>query len=974
MTVEVGILGPLVVTVDGEPTPVGSPSQRRVLAVLACAHDETVSRDRLIDAIWGDHPPRSADKALMTYVSRLRRRFGQDVIVSTPGGYRLAASIDASRFRTRLRRAEAVLGRAKEDVLRDALALWRGHALGELADDPAVTGAAHQLEELRVGARQALGRHLATTGAESEAVTVLRSIVDEHPLREGAWVDLVRALIRARRAPEAARAARECRDRLAEVGLEPSEQLTTAEADAIDHRVDTHMPRDDRSVAVAPTPEGDLPRPTTSFVGRAVEMARIEELAAGDDRCLTLVGPGGVGKTRLAVETASRLAPEFADGASLCDLTTAHDRNSAWRTVARSVGAPLEEPLRERVLSYCAHRHLLIVLDNCEHLVDVAARLCNDLLRWCPDLVVVATSRTRLMIEGERVLDIAPLDPTGAAVELLDARAAALGVETPDDQRTAMIDLCQRLDGLPLAIEMAAAHLRSASPGEVIARLLTDDDVLGPARRTDDPRHQSLRAMMAWSVGTLPEPWCQVFRRLSAFEAAFSRPAAIAIAAFGRLDEGTVDGAIDGLVEHSLLTADTSTNPTRYRMLDTIRRSAWADLLASADADATITRFVGHYTATAETIGQGLLGPDERRWSTIADRDMPHLEAALGHAADRSMVDEVMRLPAALFGFAYDRLRSDVTAWATTSLAVPGADRHALYPVVRALEGMTELHADRLDSAEDHGRSALESARADPASRYGDVVLAAAALYAGKLDSAADHAGRAASTAHGDGDPYITGLGLILHALAQLYQGHRSAAEDAATELRQLATTSDAPTQLAYADYLDGEVVLDSDPEAATALFDAAITRARATGASLCEGVARVSAAAAVARHAAPSSAIPAFADIVEHWHRAGDWTHQIPTLRNMVILLDRLSAAEPNDTSDRAAVSILGGTDGQPHRSYGSESARLDQARWGLRQRLGDDQYEALHLAGSGLTPDDVIGIALETLTVRHRETATST
>ncbi|MBW4722096.1 BTAD domain-containing putative transcriptional regulator [Saccharothrix obliqua] len=544
-----GVLGPMVVRRgDGTEVPVGGPRLRALLAVLLVDAGRVVGVDRLVDSLYGDRPPAGAVNAVQSLVSRLRSVL--DVVVErSPAGYRLVvdpSEVDALRF-------EELLARGLPG---EALALWRGPALRDVGDAPFASVVAARWEELRL---RAVEDH------DVAPVGVLRELVGEFPLRERLVARLVRVLHREGRGAEALAVFERTRRLLAEeLGADPGGELAAAHLAVV---------RGERVAA-----RHVLPAQLTSFVGRAEEVRSVVRALAGS-RLVTLLGPGGAGKTRLAVEVAA------ADPGDVffVDLASVVAGGDVPRAVVSALG------LRERVVSApvdrlvaaLAERSVLVVLDNCEHVVADVAVLAGVLLAACPGLRVVATSREALGVTGEVVRPVPPLpvDDVGSpAVRLFVDRAVAVnpsfvldGVSGP-----LVVEICRALDGLPLAIELAAARVRSLPLAEVAARLGDRFRLLSRGSRAVVARHRTLHAVVEWSWGLLGARERELARRLTVFADGVSLAAAEAVCGVAGVDE-----VLPSLVEKSLV----EVSGGRFRMLETIREFCGARLVEAGEEE-----------------------------------------------------------------------------------------------------------------------------------------------------------------------------------------------------------------------------------------------------------------------------------------------------------------------------------------------------------------------------------------------------
>lgn len=589
-----GILGPTeVVRDDGRPVGLGGPRQRALLVRLLLDAGRVVPAEHLVDSLYGDRPPAGAGNALQAQVSRLRQALRPDdaILVSLPGGYRLDVDVDdvdAHRFE-RL----AAAGRQALDggdpataarLLAEGLSLWRGTALSDVEGAAAV---AARLEELRLAAAEDRFEAELTLGRHADAVAELSGLVAAHPLRERLRGQLIRALHQGGRRAEALAAYEEARRTLSEeLGTDPSPELA---------RIHLAVLRDEGAGLRAVT---GVPAQLTSFVGRDTELRRLEKQLA-DSRLVTLVGPGGAGKTRLAVEAVRRAGEVcFVELGPLTDradvphavLAAAGLRDSGLRSAAEPGRAALDS--LDRLALALADRPMLIVLDNCEHLVDDVAEFAARLLARCPSVRVLATSREALGVTGETLCPVPPLAlpppeerPAApleyAAVRLFAERAAAVlpGFEVDDGNVDAVLRICRALDGLPLAIELAAARMRMFGVHEVADRLTDRFGLLSRGSRGAPARHRTLRAVVEWSWELLDEAERQLARRLTVFAGGATLEAAQRVCAVDDLED-----VLAGLVEKSLVEPG-----PRYRMLETVRAFG-AERLAEAGEDETVRR------------------------------------------------------------------------------------------------------------------------------------------------------------------------------------------------------------------------------------------------------------------------------------------------------------------------------------------------------------------------------------------------
>jgi len=599
------LLGPVaVLDGTGRPVDVGGPRARALLARLALQPGRVVGLDTLVDAVWDADPPAAPGNALQALVSRLRRAAPELSIRAQAHGYLLdlpADAVDAGRLEALTTRARAEPAPARVlALLSEAERLWRGPALADLRDLAFTAAPVARWDELRLtAAEQRLAAGLAL-GDPAGALAELEQLVADHPLREPLCVLQVRALRLLGRPADALAAHDRCRARLAdELGLDPSPALQAEQLAVL---------RGQPAEPAPPVARGGTPLRSalTSFLGRDTELAEVQRLLDAG-RLVTLLGPGGAGKTRLALESAHRRRAAVPDGVWWVELAPVADARLLPAAVLAAVGqregtslerVPTLREAGDRLQETFAERRALLVLDNCEHLVAAVAELADTLLAHCPALSVLTTSREPLGVPGEAVLPVGPLEVPGAdaddaagtpVVRLFADRAAAVrpGFAVTAANLPAVLEVCARLDGMPLALELAAARLRSLSVQQIAARLDDRFSLLTGGSRVALPRHQTLRAVVGWSWEALAERERAVARRLSVFSGGATLDALEELCADPGWPAGAVLDAVTGLVEKSmLLAAEGPDGSVRYRMLETIRAYGDEQLDAAGERDA----------------------------------------------------------------------------------------------------------------------------------------------------------------------------------------------------------------------------------------------------------------------------------------------------------------------------------------------------------------------------------------------------
>ncbi|MGW3207895.1 BTAD domain-containing putative transcriptional regulator [Streptomyces sp. NPDC001135] len=657
------LLGPTqVLRPDGTAVPVGGARLRALLGVLALRTGRTVPVGVLVDEVWGAEPPADAAGALQALVGRLRRTLGADAVASADGGYRLTAApddVDLTRFERLTGDGLAALADGDPAkaaaVLDDALALWRGPALADLPDH---TAEAARWETRRRDALRARHTAALALGHAEQSLPGLTALCDDHPLDEPLQALRLRALRDTGRPAQALAAYEDVRRLLADrLGSDPGPELRALHAELLL----TQAPPEPERRAL-----GNLPARLTSFVGREADIEAIgADLAAA--RLVTLLGPGGAGKTRLSQEAAEAVRHTVRDGVWLAELAPVDDPDAVPQAVLTAIGARetvlhgagaegiravadrYDDPL-ERLVEHCARRRMLIVLDNCEHVVEAAAHLTERLLARCPGLTVLATSREPLGVPGELVRPVEPL-PEPVALRLLADRGAAArpGFRTEDDPG-ASAEICRRLDGLPLAIELAAARLRMLTPRQIADRLDDRFRLLTSGSRTVLPRQQTLRAVVDWSWELLDADERDVLARLSVFAGGCDLAAAEAVCGPVALD------ALGSLVDKSLVVAAplpgaAADGGMRYRLLETVAEYAGERLDETGRRADAERAHLTYYRELARTTDALLRGREQR---TAVDRfqlEYENLRTALRHAVAAGDEQEALCLVLSLVGF-----------------------------------------------------------------------------------------------------------------------------------------------------------------------------------------------------------------------------------------------------------------------------------------------------------------------------------
>ena len=718
----IGILGPLEVRDEaGQLVRLGGARLRALLIRLALDPGRTVAADRLAGDLWpGDGPDQAAPvdsgNALQALVSRLRHAAGPAIIEHRAGGYLLAVDpgdVDATQFERAVGQGRAALAAGDPEagaaLLRRALDLWRGPALVDVEDAAFAAGPVARLEELRLAATEDRIEADLALGRGAELAPEAEELATAHPLRERLRGQLMRVLYLAGRQGDALAVYEDTRRVLAErLGVDPSPALSAVHLAIL--RADPELGRPiGNGSAPAPAPAApapadpvpviprtsNLPAQLTSFVGRDDELNRVSKLL-GESRLVILTGPGGTGKTRLAIEAAARLTDQMPDGVWFVALAPVGDALDVPQAVLSVIGppdpiwVPDADPVRavlpplDRLADMLATRQLVLVLDNCEHLIGAVARLAGRVLAEAPGVRILATSREPLGVTGETLCPVPslPLPPDGAtpaealeygSVRLLAERGAAVrpGFTVDEVSAAPVIRICRALDGNPLAIELAAARLRSLTPGQVASRLDDRFSLLTAGSRTALPRHQTLRAIVDWSWDLLDERERTVLRRLSVFSGGATPAAAEEVCGTAGARAGLID-VIASLVDKSLVTA-TGEAEVRYRLLETVRAYAAERLAEAGEEEQVRAAHVRYFLELAEQ-GEPMLRTGEQlTWLARLTAEHDNFAAALRTAIAARDTGTGLRLVAALAWFWIMRdYEAEAGEWATAVREMAG--------------------------------------------------------------------------------------------------------------------------------------------------------------------------------------------------------------------------------------------------------------------------------------------------------------
>ncbi|MXP21240.1 AAA family ATPase [Gordonia sp. HNM0687] len=985
--VSVLLLGPVNVSGPGDARAdqFGSPRLRCLLAALASRANATADADWLAEILWGDRSPTNPESALHNLVFRLRAQLRErgvaeqlKVVTAAPGYSLLVdrSEIDMLAYADRFHEGCAVADTDPDAAIAlfdTAEALWRGRPFGEFADEPWVRGEVEALEEMRVRIAEATADALLRSGRPADAASRLEAAAVEYPYRESVHLRRMHGFWQADRPADALEVYRHLRTRLStDLGTEPAARLADLHERILsgERSPEPVRPRKEQPPArsevpppsSSPTQDGDGP-----LLGRGRELA---DLAARlrPGTVVTVVGPGGVGKTALVREHV-----HGRDSTWTAELSGVQSPADVVHSVVSATGSSPRRDLADldALIESLSPRTGLLVLDNCEHVVDAAAELASAVTSRCPRMAVVATSRVPLGLANEEVSVLEPLTvpapkashqeiASTPSVRLFCARARARDnrFALTEDNGDAVAEICRRLDGLPLGVELAATKARAIAPGALVDRLQWRFRILHSSRG-HDPRHRSLHALVDWSYTLLSDAGRALFDVLAVFPARFDLDDAEALADLsGVLPGHEVAETISELVDASMLTPDAA----GYRMLETLRAFGLRQL---DDQDRRMAARSAHARLIADRIaplGRDLYGPGHVAAAGLIAARLDDVRQAVDHACEADPALGEQLLPGVI-PFLELTMSTEATSWSRrlreAAARLPDGEVTQM-PAAWAVAAAGARFDGDLPAALDCARSGLACDPDPVVEVYLRMMLVEVGLFQGDLDVSATLARefRAAATAAG-----MVGAGRMADLCGQLmnaYRGDGRAAHRASLRVAELCTAAGERVVDGWAKYGAGECILDIDPVTAGTLLDEAIAVAEQTGDRYLMGVALVSRASIEARSGTPEVAARLFTDVLNHWRDAGNWTHQWVSLRTVVdvlLQLDRLEPAAELLGAMYRADEITGAG------AYGTDAQRLDAAHRQLRERLGEETVDELMVRGAELPRADVVAAALAAL-----------
>lgn len=996
---ELRVLGSLALIRPEGSVALGGPKSQLLLTMLIANAPRRLSNDRLIDGLWGEAPPRSAMATLQSQISRLRSLICPEFeIVYEAMGYRLEAitgTLDSRRFENFVDRS---LNRAQDERtqplqsvfaadMESALALWRGRAFGQFAEHSEVAGEARRLDEMRLVAIDAWAAEQIRSGDPVSIVGELESLVRNHPLRESFRRFLTLALYQTGRQAEALRTVSEFRSLLRdEAGLSISPGLKQLEEQVLSDDPALQTPR----VLVRRRTEGATGRQllgVTSFFGRDPHVASIG-VAIRRESVVTITGPGGVGKTRLAMHVAGTVGHEFGNGVVVVELAALRDPSGAAQVIANALDIQQRQhrTIEDTIEDFLAPLQVLLLLDNCEHLTTEIAPLVDRLRLACPELRILATSRQPLGLAAEYIDVLNPLGvPTPAAdsvdqvrrasaVELFVSRASSghHKFELTEKNAKAVSEVCRRLDGLPLALELAAARLRTMSIHDLVDRLAVRTDMPGQTQIGADGRQRSVRDLVDWSYDLLDPAERYFFEQLSVFAGGFDSSAVRAVCLSG---DAALDGAdlLVGLVDKSMVIFD-GPSSSRYRLLEPLREYGLERLTERGGLRDAEHRHYEWFRSRAMQASSELNGPEEGRWATRIGEDFDNFRAAFLVAIRNENADGALSLVASLRENAFREIKYEVTKWAETAVALEGAeDGSCLSTVLGVVSYGAFVHGD-MPRAIELARRALAVPGESGLSESGlpERVLSNALFYMEKTDEAVVWMDRMVLSGRTSGDTAQTAHALYMSSVAQTSIGDAIGGAVLAGEAREAAMSCGSPTAMAQAAYALGLALEQERPDEALQQLERACRHAADAGNRWLEAFALTEVYSLKAKSGELHEALVGYAEVIETWYRGGDWANQYLSLRGVFSIFVEIGRHEAGAVL-HGALAAVGASQAMP--IVPAEAERLVDQVDELQASMDPTDFSSAVRKGATLKDAEIVEFVkrqIRSLTSERRASAT--
>jgi predicted ATPase/DNA-binding SARP family transcriptional activator len=922
------------------------PQTRRLVALLLAAEGQPVSADRIADVLGLAAPDGSGFRMVL---SRLRSIVGER-LETTSSGYRLVAGdheLDVRAFETAVRPARTAGPAERVERLVAALGFWRGDCYGEFADEPWAMAVATRLTQARLAVIEDLAAAMIADDNPSEAALLLQANAGALLYRERAAALLMESLAASGRVTDALRAYQEFRGSLArDIGIEPTKVLRQLEAELLAD--DAVRPFRPRAAFRRATHAGNLTEPLSSFVGRESELGKLVA-DLGPHRLVSLVGPGGVGKTRLAIAAARFMAASFPDGLWFVDLAPLRTVEAVAAATASTLGVAgvHEDRLLEAVVDLMSRRTALVIVDNCEHVLAGAEAVVGALVANCPSVRVLVTSREALGVPGECISVLGPLD-LHDSVELFRVRAeeATRRVDRVGSDSESITRICRHVDGMPLSIELAATRMRSSTPSEVLERLerLGLDDI--PTRGRPD-RQRTMRAMVDWSYRLLTSEERWFFDRLSVFAGSFDAAAATAVAAFDPIAPDDTAELLAALVDKSMVIADVGGRTSRYRLLDVMRHFGH-DQIVERDANSGSTergrlfaRHARHYESVARTVSE-LFPTNASEAISLLDDHWDNWRVAVSRLIDAGDVRPAARIVAFLWPTMIT-FRTEIAAWVAAVRERMAADDPCA-PWIHEAAAQWALVFGDCAQAIDIASAGV--AVGPPTSNALWTIIAEAQTITGNVE-----AGFAAALASLDGSAGHGGEGAILAAACRsAWAFEPSEVRPWAERLCVLAAANGRIDDRARAAHAMGIASLvDDDPAAALAWFNEGREAARGLRGLEAEALQGVARATALLDGADVEAA---FLEALTVLYQDLNWMYAWVALENLML------AWVAHRRSEDAAL-LLGHLE-----AHGRASAINAPRRREAVEAMGTDgQLAIFRQRGATMSPIEIIEYAIDRL-----------
>ena len=819
--------------------------------------------------------------------------------------------------------------------------------------------------ELRLTVTEDLIEALLDRGEDARPVAELEALVAAHPLRERFWRQLMLALYRAGRQAEALRRCAELRSMLREMGLSLSPAAEALEAQILADDASLLRPSSGSTRAAG---AALARREPTQLIGRAGDIAAVRK-ALEERPIVTICGPGGVGKTRLAMTVAAASAEQFGQVA-VVELASVRDADATVRLIASALDVEQRQhlTLARTIEEFIQDRAVLLVLDNCEHVLDAVVPLVQRLCRHCPRLIVLATGREPLGLPGESVHMLAPLRVpaagagdearTAAAVQLFAERAAEArpGFRLDDRSLAPVVEICRRLDGLPLAIEMAAARMRSIGVEALAARLDQRFSLLAGQRASVDPRHRNLHSLVEWSYELLDPVDQEAFTNLSAFAGSFDLDAADAVcgAAGRRRGGGGSARVVIDLVDKSMVQLVDPDEP-RYRLLETLREFGQERLKDAGSLEPVEERHREWFVDVAERAAVELDTADEGRWAARIDRDLDNLRAAHGSAVRAGDLSIAARLVASLHEYSFRRVRYEIADWAEATMQMTGFEGSSAAPVVLGVAAYGRWVRGDLDTAisSAHRSIAVAGELGVPSSGLAERVLGNALFYSGETQQALRWMERIVAAAEASGSPAALSHALYMSSVAATSIGDTVRGAMVAERASAAAERCGSPTSLAQAAYAHGLALRASDSARAEQALRLAADLGNEGGNRWIRAFALTEVHWLSAQQGRVADGLRGFAEVIDVWYRGGDWANQWLSMRHVLGILADLGAHRAAAVLHGALVAA-GANAAFPFEPGDAKQLAAEANR--ARDVLGPAEFAAAVRSGAAMSDADTV------------------